>query len=266
MNIQRLCHLGYFDRIILDGFMIPLYNAKGIAITESSADFVTALYSNANNISQGIAQINISLYGETDNNEPPSEIHRMREYREDKLALERIQYGHQDRYCIAEMDLLVLKDDNYLAERIINVNKNDEDIAKSFKGETVLQLLNSAYEIQKRHEEKDKTHQVYNVGVVKEVYVDKSFRRCGISTWFHQNLADIIKVYGMMDVLSVILTPGDFAHECSMYGMTASEYKEMLTEHYKSLGYSFIEGSYDIMQRSLVPIQRKGLAKFIKMK
>lgn len=266
MNIHRICSMGYFDRVIIDGFMIPLYNAKGIAITESSGDFTSALYSNANNISQGIAKISINLLGEADNSEPPSEIHRMRSLREDELELERIPYGNKDRYCIAEMNILVLKDDNYLAERIINVNKNGDDISKSFKGETILQLLTKAYDIQKKYKEKDKTGETFNIGVVEEVYVDKSFRRCRISTWLHQNLADIVKVYGMLDLTSAILIPGDFAHECKMYGMTTQEYKDMLVKHYKSLGYVFTDDSKSIMQRNLAPVQRKGLAKYIKLK
>ena len=42
MLTGKICSLGYFDRVVVDGFMIPMYNNRGIEINneESRAESI----------------------------------------------------------------------------------------------------------------------------------------------------------------------------------------------------------------------------------
>lgn len=250
MDINRIKHDGYFDNVLVDGFMMPLYNVRGIVIPDDKGNVISGLDATKTKVSQGVSKVCIKILGESDNTELPSEVSRMREHRY-QLGLKRIGYGCRDRYYIAEVNLLILRDGSHLADGIINEGKSLVDFKKSFKNETTLQLLETAYKLQKA-KTLFKGEPTKNVGVVDTVLVHKAFRRCGISTWIHENIGDLIKIFGLVDVQAVVLIPGDFTNAAAELEMSEKQYKDMLVQHYKKVGYNIIDRSTSTMKKVIV--------------
>lgn len=260
MNVRKICGLGYFDRLIVDGYMIPIYNAKGIEI-KSDESLKDAIETNKQVYYQGIGKLKINICGETINSETYEEILRMREHRENELMLKRNKLGTTDRYIIGYVDILILKSDYLFPEEISNKGKTVDDIIKLAKGENELKLLLKALEIQQEIIKKDNGIDDCNIAILDKIYIDKEFRRCGIASWVHNNIGDISKIYGMIDIAAVLLTPGDFADEAEkVYNITTQSYTKILEEHYLQLGYKNIGN--DIMCKKLIKNKRKHFLTF----
>ena len=241
MQVRKICGLGYFDRLIIDGYMMPMYNNKGIEIGDGES-LVDALETNEQSYNQGIGKLRINIVGEALNTESYEEILRMRKHREDDLNLVRSKLGATDRYTIGNMDILILKGDYTFPEEVTNKGKTIEDINKLAKGEDELAILTKALEIQNNIVKSNTGLTDCNIAIVDRVYINGEFRRCGISTWLHSNLFDLAKTYGMLDVAAVLLIPGDFSDEAtSKFQMTKQKYESMLVKHYKEVGYKFID-------------------------
>lgn len=260
MQVRKICSLGYFDRLIVDGYMMSMYNNKGIEIRDNET-LVDALEFNKQSYNQGIGKLRINIAGETFNEEIPSEIIRMQEHREKDLGLVRTKLGTIDRYNIGYVDILILKSDYSFPEEVTNKGKTLDDIIKSAKGEDELKLLTSALEIQHNIIKSNSKMTDCNIAIVDKVYINNEFRRCGLSTWIHTNIADIAKIYGMINIEAVLLIPGDFSDEANTrFNMSKQEYEDMLIKHYKNVGYKFI--NKDIMCKTLEKNKKKHFINF----
>lgn len=247
MLVRKICSLGYFDRLIVDGYMMPMYSNRGIEINEGNS-LVEAFELSKQSYNNGIGKLRINIAGEATNEDTQSEIERMREHREKSIGLVRTKIGDTDRYIIGYADILVLKSDNSFPVNICNTGKTVEDILKLAKGEDELKLMTKALSIQQKI--KKESGNDINIAIVDKVYVNKEFRRCKISTWIHSNIREIAKIYGMVDIGAVVLIPGDFNDEATkVFNMTKKEYEDMLEKHYKKIGYRYIDK--DIMYKKI---------------
>ena len=246
MNIGKIRMLGYFDRVMVDGYSMPMYNGRGIEI-RTDCSLIDALNDRIDSNSQGIGKIKISIVGESLSNDTLEEIQRMQYHREKELGLDRVKLGNTDRYTLAYADIIILKSDSVLPTALLNKGNNIDDIRKIIKAEDQLKLINKAIEIQNKTIKNNKES---NVAIIDKVFVHKEFRRCGISRWIHNNIKDLVKLYGMVDVGAALLTPGDFTNSAmTEFNMSKDYYEKMLTTHYKSVGYTLI--SEGIMYKDL---------------
>ena len=139
-------------------------------------------------------------------------------------------------------DILILKSDLVFPVGITNTGKTKDDILKLAKGEDELQIMLKALEVQHNIIKSDNGIDNYNIAILDRLYVHKAFRNCGISSWINNNIHDIIKVYGMIDIGAILLIPGDFSSEArNCFNMSNEEYVDMLIEHYKSVGYEVVD-------------------------
>lgn len=241
MNVSKLCSLGYFDRVLVDGYAMSMFNTRGIEI-KSNETFVDAINTNIQSYTQGVGKIRVTIYGESTFNLDDDNLLGMRLHREQNLKLVRTKVGNNDRYAIAYVDILILKSDFSFPDKVLSKGKSPDDIAKLAKGEDEYMLLKKALDMQRSMKTDDTDKPDCNIAIADRVYVNRNFRRCGISKWIHSNIADIIKTYGMVDVSAVLLIPGDFSNEAEqVFGVSSDKYKSMLIEHYKDEGYKFID-------------------------
>ena len=238
MDTIKICRLGYFDRVMIDGYSMPMYNGRGIEI-KTNCSLIESLDSNIDLNAQGLGKIKVTIVGEAlSNDDIAEEIERMQKHREDDLGLERVKIGNIDRYIIAYADILILKSDESLPSKLTNKGNTLEDIEKLAKGEDKLNLMSKGLDIQSKLVKNNKDA---NVALIDKVFVHKEFRRCGISKWIHNNIKDIIKIYGLIDVGAALLIPGDFTNSAERdFEMSKDYYEEVLTEHYKNVGYTML--------------------------
>lgn len=250
MLVKEICRLGYFDKVIVDGYVLPLYNDLGIEVKQNQS-IINALENNNQAFSQGIARLRISISGEVLNTESTSEINRMRRHRERELGLRRCLVGGFDRYYIGYADIFIVKSDSLMPKLIENTGNSFDNISKLSKTDYELELLTRAVDIQKKIISESIGLTECNIAIIDRVYIQKHFRRCKISSWIHQNLADLIKTFGMVDIAAAMIVPGDFANESEkLFGMTKEEYEQLLIKHYKNNGYKMTTNN--IMVRRFV--------------
>jgi hypothetical protein len=262
MKVSEICRRGYFDRVIVDGYLMPMYNNKGIEIKDNEP-LVDAIENNAQSYNQGIGKIRINIAGEAFNTEPYSEIVRMQEHRENDLRLIRTKLGDIDRYNIGYVDILILKSDYSFPNEVKNRGKTKDDISKLAKSEEELRIMSKALDVQQDIIKENNGIYDCNIAIVDRVYINSEFRQCGISTWVHNNIGDITKIYAMVDIAAVLLTPGDFSNEAEkLFGMTTKQYQNMLIKHYKSVGYILLDNK--LMCKRLVKKQQMHIIKLTK--
>lgn len=243
MLIREICRLGYFDKVVVDGYILPLYNDFGIEIKQDQS-IISAIEENNQTFNQGIARLRINIAGESLNNDSPSEIARMRRHREKDLRLKGCNLGIIDRYYIGYVDIFIVKSNNLLPKILEHTGKSYEDIQKISNNDYELTMLLTAINIQHKLLKENKELNECNIAIVDKVYIQINFRRCGISSWIHNNLNDLIKVYGMIDTAAAIMLPGDFNNESKKwFNMTKEEYEQMLMQHYKNVGYKQIQNN-----------------------
>lgn len=249
MLVKEICRIGYFDKVTIDGYLLPLYNNLGIEVKQEQT-LVTAIEANSQAFNQGIARLRITIYGEASLEDSPVDINRMRRHREKEMRLQRCNFGLFDRYPIAYMDVFIVKSDSLLPKYLNNTGKTYNDISKVSKTDYELEMLSKALELQekikKEHSELDT-----NIAIIDRIYVNENFRRCKISTWIHNNLQELINVYGMVTIGAALIVPGDFAAESiTKFGMQKEEYEKMLLKHYSTMGYK--NGKNGIMTKMFV--------------
>lgn len=239
MKVRKICSLGYFDKVIVDGYMQTMYNNRGLEVQELES-LASALENNKTGYNQGMGKLRINIMGEASNIETQEEIDNMRYYREEILKLTRTKLGSSDRYNIGYMDILILKSDYAFPSTVSNKGTTVDDMNKLAKGEDELELFTEALKLQEKMSNgKDK--QTISIAIIDKVYINNKFRNCGLSTWLHSNMRDIIKVYCMIDIGAILLIPGDFSGEAeTFFGMSKKQYLNFLVKHYKSVGYKFI--------------------------
>lgn len=241
MNTSKICSLGYFDRVLVDGYAMSMFNTRGIEI-KNDETLVESINTNIQSYAQGVGKIRITVYGESVFNLEDDKLLGMRWHREQELRLARTKVDNNDRYAIAYVDLLILKSDFSFPEMVRNRGKSLDDLARLAKSEDEYMLLSKALEIQRNMWAQNSDTCDCNIAIVDKLYVNKNFRQCGISKWIHNNILDIIKTYGMVDASAVLLIPGDFSNEAEqIFGMSKREYRDMLIKHYKDVGYKFID-------------------------
>lgn len=240
MNVNEILRRGYFDNLIVDGYMMPMYNNRGIQI-ENGQSLVDAIENNSQAYNQGVGKLRINIIGEATNNDPLDSLATYDRHREETLGLVKQSMGISDRYIIGYVDIFILKSDYSFPDNITNKGKTEGDISKLAKCEDELELLLKAIEVQKEIIEEDNGVDDCNIAIINKLFINKWFRQCGISSWVHANIGDITKVYGMVDVAAVLLMPGDFTNAAMKeFGMTNKQYTTLLVNHYKAEGYRFI--------------------------
>lgn len=255
MKVKDICRRGYFDRLIVDGYMMPMYNNKGIEVRDSES-LVDAIENNKKSFNQGVGKLRINIAGESLNSDCAESILNAREHREKDLGLVRQAIGAVDRYNIGYVDILILKSDYSFPDMITNKGKTESDVVKLAKCEDELELLLKAIEVQKKIIKEDNGIDDCNIAIMSKLFVHKEFRRCHISSWVHDNIGDITKVYGMVDVAAVLLIPGDFTRAAeNEFNMDTKQYMNMLKKHYKSKGYKALNDN--IMCKKLIGQNKK---------
>lgn len=241
MNTSKICSLGYFDRVLVDGYAMSMFNTRGIEI-KNDETLVDSINTNIQSYAQGVGKIRVTVHGESVFNLEDDKLLGMRWHREQELRLSRTKVDNNDRYAIAYVDLLILKSDFSFPEMVRNRGKSLDDLARLAKSEDEYMLLSKALEIQRNIWAQNNNTCDCNIAIVDRLYVNKNFRQCGISKWVHNNILDIIKTYGMVDASAVLLIPGDFSNEAEqIFGMSKRDYRDMLIKHYKDAGYKFID-------------------------
>lgn len=255
MNVREICRRGYFDKLVVDGYMMPMYNNKGIQIGDDQS-LVDAIETNSNAHNQGVGKLKINIMGEAlKNGDTIDDMIYYEEHRENKLGLIRQDIGTSDRYSIGYVDILILKSDYSFPDNVTNKGKTEDDISKLAKCEDELELLLRARDIQNDIIKENNGIDDCNIAIIDKLFVNKWFRQCGISSWVHNNIGDITKVYGMLDVAAVLLMPGDFTDAAGKeFGMSTKQYTNMLIKHYKKQGYKYINDC--VMYKKLVKRSR----------
>lgn len=236
MNIKNILRLGYFDRIKVDAELKPIIKSEGIEI-RSNLSFINSAELSTESHKYGFAQLKISIIGECDTNISFLELERMRDDRSSNNLIKLQSNRLVDKYLIAYADLILLKSGYSLPSHLGENGKTEYDIEKLAKSGDMLDLMLSALEFQRLIIEKHPDSKGL-VAIVNKVYVTQLFRRNGISTYIHKNMADLINLYAMMFPSGIVLTYGDFAGEAKlMFNMSRQAYTKMLIRHYKDLGY-----------------------------
>lgn len=241
MDVEKILRTGYFDRLKITGVLKPVYESDGTVLMPNSS-LKESLNKSDEAYKNGVAHLCIQFIGECDTNISSSEIIRMREDRENCGLIKIPSSPDVDRYEIAYIDILIIKSDYALPYKIESNGKTEKDIEKLAKTSDMLEIMLVALDIGDYiHKQYNYSKDWVNIAIINKVYVKPVFRRCGISSWIHSNIADIINMYGLVFPTGVILTYGDFSHESNKeFGMSNGAYNKMLLNHYKSMGYSNI--------------------------
>ena len=241
MKVSKICSLGYFDRVLVDGYNMSMFNTRGIEIKNEDT-LVDSINNNNQYYTQGVGKIRVTIYGESTFDIDDDNLLGMRWHREQELKLSRTKVDDNDRYAIAYVDILIVKSDLSFPEQVTRRGKTVEDINKLAKTEDEVMLLSKAIDMQKSIWEESNGVADCSIAIIDRVYVNKHFRKCGISSWIHKNILDIIRTYGMISVSAVLLIPGDFSNEAEqIFGLSKKDYRDMLVKHYKNTGYKFID-------------------------
>lgn len=241
MRVTEICNRGKFNSVYIEGFILPIYDNIGIEIKdgESLEDSLNSLRT----YGQGISKVRLNIVGE-------SQDEKYNEHRK-KLGLTDRELGDKKRYCIGYVDVLIIKSDTIMGLNTINKGNKERDIVKIVKSDDELELMTRAIDIKNEIAKENDFAIDYSVGIIDKIFINKNFRRLGIASWVHNNIKDLIKIYGMVNISAILLIPGDFTNKAqSDFSMSASEYKDMLVRHYKALGYGFI--SLSVMCKRLI--------------
>ena len=226
IKTDRICRLGYFDRVTIDGFLVPMYRAEGIEV-DKSLYLSDNIDIKATQLQKRASRLRINIYGDSEFDIKDEQLLNMRFTRENKMGLERRRLNNKmDRYVVAYAEIIVVscdgKESDYSA------------MMREMHGEDEISLMKTAYKYI------DKGSKA--VAIIDKVYVYKNFRYSGISTWIHNNIKTLIDVYGVTNVDKAILIPGDFSGEAKIFMMKPKEYIEFLKKHYRSCGYKSLLG------------------------
>ena len=238
MDIDKILRTGYFDRIKIDGHIVPVLESSGTDIGKGDS-FRDALDKSNDAFKHGVSNIRVNIFGEADTNISFTELENMREDRKKSGLRKMNSSGNIDRYLIAYVDILMLKNGYAIPYNINNKGNTEKDVEKLAKNSDMLDLYLSAVALREHIQTKYKyTEEFTSVAIINKVYVEPVFRRSGISKWIHLNIADIINMYGLMFPVGIVMSYGDFSNESSkLFGMNHNEYTNMLIKHYKTLGY-----------------------------
>ena len=238
MDIAEICRRGYFDRVVIDGFVLPLYNDDGVEI-KNEQTLMDGVEFNRSKYNHRISRLRLNIAGEDTREEKPSEVRRMRNHRVNGLKMPCCDRVNCDRYYIGYVDIFIFKSDDLLPESIRNLGKTYEEMERISNNEYELKMMQSAIKLQSKIVKENRKSEKSSVAIIDKLYIHPIFRRCGISTWVHENIKDLILLYGLIDIGATIMMPADFNKESEkMFSMSRKDYEEMLIKHYRKLGYT----------------------------
>ena len=242
MDVNKILRCGYFDSIKITGKLKPIYDSNGIDIT-SGDTFKKSVGESAEAFKNGLAQLKVYVLGESTDDEPSNMLDYMRADRA-AAGLRCIETVNGiDKYVIAYMNILIFKGDNAMTYGIEEKGKTAKAFEKVAKTSDMLDLMLSASQLSKHIQTNcTYTEDFINIAIIDKVYVLPIFRRSGISTWLHQNMADIINMFALVWPTGMVMSYGDFANESEInFKMSRDSYNKMLLTHYKKLGYDTIK-------------------------
>lgn len=241
MDVEKILRAGYFDRLKIDGVLKPVYNSTGTIILPNKS-FKDSLNKSEEAFKHGVAHLKLSLIGECDTNICFTDLEHMREDRQNWGIIKLPSNKTIDRYLVAYLEILILKSDYAIPYKIVANGKTEKDIEKLAKTNDTLEVFLAALELGEYIINKfSYSNDWVNIAIIDKVYVQPIFRRSKISTWLHENIADIINMYSLVFPNGIILSYGDFSKEAeSRFNMSRNTYNKMLLSHYKSMGYSNI--------------------------
>lgn len=239
MDIERILRDGYFDRLKIDGSLKSIYDSNGLDISNNTT-FKYAIEKSDESYKTGLAHLRVQIIGESSTNINSEELGNMRDDRQNNGLIRLESSSNIDRYLVAYVNILLLKNDYAIPFDIKATSKSKQEIEKIAKTNDELELLLEALKLRNRiKNDFGYTDEYISIAIVDKVYVAPIFRRCGISTWLHLNLADIINMYGLVFPTGVVMAYGDFSGESEeFFNMSKREYNLMLLKHYENVGYS----------------------------
>lgn len=234
MRVTEICRRGYFDSVFIEGFTMPTYDNVGIEIKDGES--IIDSLNNVRTYGQGVCKLRINIVGESTKDEDIN----IDKYRNSLGLIER-DLGKTKRFNIGYVDILIVKDDCVFDVNVTNRGNTEKDVVRVAKCDDELELMIKAIDIKKEISKENRYITDCSVAIIDKIFINNNFRRCGIATWVHNNIRDLVKIYGMMHITAVLLIPGDFTGKAnSECNMSTEEYKKMLDIHYKALGYKYI--------------------------
>jgi len=238
LDVDKILRTGYFDNLKIDGTIYPILHSNGTLVMPDMS-FKDMLEKSSEGFKHGVANIKIQLIGESNIDANIEELEQMRDDREIS-GIKRLPCTSLiDRYLVAYVDILLLKNIYSMPYNLETSGRDRESLIKVGDTPDITEILLASLELAEIIENKyNYPRDCIAIAIINKVYIFPSFRRSGISTWLHVNMADIINMYGMVYPTGIMLTYGDFSHEANRYfNMENSSYNKMLKTHYKELGY-----------------------------
>lgn len=241
MNIQDIKRIGYFDNIKLYGNIEPMYRSNGIGLypglsLEESMDLCNKPES------YSVYKVHIDLIGEINSSTDKDIIDRLSL----ELKINLNKNGTTYKGLIGYVDILVIKGEN-LISNLDNNGRNEESLTKLANNTDEIELFISSLRMCDYLLHGDN----YNIAIVDRVYIHKSFRRLGISSWIHNNIFELVKWFGIIKPDIIILEFGDFSNEAiGEFKLTKNGYNNMLRSMYFKLGYKKLS----LIQRNIMGI------------
>lgn len=256
LDINKILRTGYFDTIKIDGTIKPVMGSTGTIISGDDT-FRSSLEQSSEKFKHGVAHLRLQLTGESKIDANIEELEEMREDREENGIKRLTGTQFVDRYLIAYADILILKSNYSLPYKLSASGKDEESLIALGNTPDIKELLISSLELADKIESKySYPKDCIAIAIVNKVYVIPIFRRSGISTWIHQNIADLINMYAMMFPTGIMLMYGDFSHEAGkLFKMENATYNKMLKNHYKKLGYKVFNGG----SNGMMPVEMSSI-------
>ena len=250
MDITRIKQIGYFDEIVIRAKINPMYKSEGIILEDVPLKESMNIFNKSD--SNAVAQLNIGIYGEV-HTRLSNEEHEEQEAERDGLNLKQRICGKGKQWQIGYANILIIKNKNQMLD-LIDDGRNIEAFQRLAKTEYEIDILtiglNIASIVSKQITSK-KSFESMSIAIIDKIYIEPPFRGKGINTWLNNNLVDIIKGFGMVNPDIILLQYGDFTEQSeSLFGMNTEEYKKMLYEMYKKLGYKKISVLMKCMLKS----------------
>lgn len=241
MNVDKILRTGYFDELRIDGGIRPIFRSSGTLIRPNMS-FKEMLEDSEDSFKHGVANITIQITGGSKIDSNIEDIERMREDRENNGIKRLTGNATMDRYLVAYADIMLLKNNYSMPFKLTNTGKDEQSLYEAGTTQDMKDILIESLRLANKIEEKyNYPKDCIAIAVINKVYVLPVFRRSGISTWIHTNIADLINMYGLEFPTGLLLTYGDFSKEAGkLFGMDDNSYNKMLKTYYKKLGYKSI--------------------------
>lgn len=212
MNTAEISRIGSFDRVFIDGKIEPIYKSKGITLANNQS-----LSSSINTYRDigclSVAKLSIVISGDNFEDNKSEEI--------------------------AYASILILKNSYAMPIGLYEEATDESEIESSIEDYYELNILRASQELSKYISKKCRTDESENcIGIIDKVYVDKKYRGCGISTWIHSNIANIINTFALVFPIAIVIEAGDFSGAAKEYSVDTSDYVKKLISYYRNLGYN----------------------------